>query len=87
MSLELISEVWQLIKPCIETGDTAEAAELLVNYLVEEDYSAKEIKQYLGRDKEVKKALDYYLETPDHTADMDESLFDEDDDLDFFEVE
>ena len=66
MSIGLIGEVWKLLKPSIETGDIREAAESLVNFLVEEDYaSTHEIKNAFRGDKEIKVALDYYLETPE----------------------
>jgi hypothetical protein len=65
MSIGLISEVWKLLKSSIEAGDVDGAAETLVNYLVEEDYSAHEIKNNFRSDKDIKEALDFYLETPE----------------------
>ena len=66
MSLALISEVWKLLKPSIEAGDTDGAAETLVNYLVEEEVaSAHEIKTAFRGDKEIKNALDFFMDTPD----------------------
>lgn len=65
MSIGLIGEVWKLLKPSIETGDVDSAAETLVNYLVDEDYSAHEIKNTFRGDKDIKDALDFYLETPE----------------------
>jgi hypothetical protein len=65
MSLSLINEIWKVLKPSIEVGDTNEAAETLVNYLVEEDFSAHEIKNAFRGDKDIKEALDFFLETPE----------------------
>ena len=66
MSISLISEVWKLLKPSIENGDVESAAEILVNYLVEEDYaSTQEIKTAFRGDKEIKEALDFFMETPE----------------------
>ena len=65
MSIGLIGEVWKLLKSSIEAGDVDGAAETLVNYLVEEDYSAHEIKNTFRGDKDIKEALDFYLETPE----------------------
>lgn len=85
MSIGLISEVWKLLKPNIETGDTDGAAETLVNYLVEEDYSAHEIKNAFRGDKDIKEALDFYLETPEdglvheYEDDLDEDYYYDDD--------
>lgn len=78
MSLSLINEVWKLLKPSIESGDTDGAAETLVNYLVEEAIaSAHEIKSAFRGDKDIKDALDFYLETPE-----DGLVHEYDDDLD-----
>ena len=79
MSLSLINEVWKLLKPSIEAGDTDGAAETLVNYLVEEDYSAHEIKITFRGDKDIKDALDFFMETPD------DCLYHEPDEDDFFD--
>ena len=82
MSLALVNEIWKILKSSIEAGDTSAASEILVNYLVEEDYSPAEIKQAFRGDGDIKEALDYYLETPEdglievhHDEDLD---FDED---------
>jgi hypothetical protein len=87
MSITLINEVWKLLKPSIEAGDTDGAAETLVNYLVEEEIaSAHEIKSTFRGDKDIKAALDFYLETPDsglvheYDDDLDEDDYYDDDD-------
>ncbi len=79
MSIGLIGEVWKLLKSSIEAGDIDGAAETLVNYLVEEDYSAHEIKNTFRGDKDIKEALDFYLETPE------DGLYHETDDDDYFD--
>ncbi len=79
MSLNLINEIWKLLKPSIETGDTDSAAETLVTYLIEEEFSPAEIKQMFRGDKEMKEALDFYLETPE------DGLYHEDDEEDYFD--
>lgn len=84
MSIGLIGEVWKLLKSSIEAGDIDGAAETLVNYLVEEDFSAQEIKNTFRGDKDIKEALDFYLETPEdglyHDRDEDEDYLDDFDD-------
>ena len=84
MSLPLINEIWKLLKPSIELGDTDGAAETLVNYLVEEDYSPAEIKQSFRGDSDIKVALDFFMDTPEdglyHQADDED--FDDFDDYD-----
>jgi hypothetical protein len=80
MSIGLIGEVWKLLRSSIEAGDVDGAAETLVNYLVEEDYSAHEIKNTFRGDKDIKDALDFYLETPEDglVQDYEDDLDDED---------
>ena len=88
MSLSLINEVWKLLKPSIEAGDTDGAAETLVNYLVEEEVaSAHEIKSAFRGDKDIKDALDFYLETPDsgHYHESDDDDFFDDIDIDDYD--
>jgi hypothetical protein len=87
MSLSLINEVWKLLKPSIEAGDTEGAAETLVNYLVEEEVAtAHEIKASFRGDKDIKDAVDFYLETPEsglvheYDDDLDEDDYYDDDD-------
>lgn len=65
-NISLINEIWKILKPSIETGDVDEAAESLVNWMVEEDIaSTTEIKNTFRGDKEIKEALDYYTESAD----------------------
>jgi hypothetical protein len=92
MSLSLVNDIWKLLKPSIETGDTYGAAEILINYLVEEGVaSAHEIKTSFRGDKDIKAALDFYLETPEdghYHKEEDEDLFDSDlfdDEDDYYE--
>ena len=77
MSLVLINEIWKVLKPSIETGDISSAAETLVNYLVDEDYSPSEIKQTFRLDSDIKNALEYYLETPEWGIHEDEEEADD----------
>ena len=84
MSLHLVNEIWKVLKPSIEAGDMNGAAETLVNYLVDEDYSPNEIKQVFRGDSDIKDALTYYLESPSDGLyhGVEEDLFDEDADED-----
>lgn len=80
-NLSIINDVWKLLKTNIETGDVDSAADALVTYLIEEDYSPSEIKQAFRGDKEVKVALEYFLETPE------DSLVEREDEEDEFPQE
>lgn len=84
MSLSLANDVWKVLKSSIEAGDIAGAAEMLVNYLVDEDYSPNEIKQAFRGDVDIKGALEYFLESPSDGIyhEIEEDEYDEDDDYD-----
>lgn len=86
MSLSMVSEIFKLLKPDIEAGDASLAAETLVNYLVDEGYSPEDIKSAF-RDKDVRTALEFYLESPPgemtetgYIEDEDDSWVDDEDD-------
>lgn len=88
MSIALINEIWKVLKPSIEAGDTTGAADILVNYMIDEEYSPEEIKKGFRGDSEIKEALSFFLETPDDALYMSASpdelyddLYDEDDDF------
>lgn len=91
MSIGLIGEVWKLLKSSIEAGDVDGAAETLVNYLVEEDYSAHEISNTFRGDKDIKDALKFYLETPEDglVHEQDDDLYEDDwnDEYDYYDDE
>jgi len=80
-NLNLIKEVWKILKPSIEIGDVDEAAETLVNYLIDEDFSPSEIKQMFRGDREIKEAVQFYLEKPEDGSFF-ESYEEDEDDID-----
>ena len=90
MSLLIVNEIWKLLKPNLEAGTVAEeAADNLVNYLIDENYSPNEIKQAFRGDAYIKRALEFFIETPDQGYKLDEEeidlydenhLFDDEDD-------
>ena len=81
MSLQLIHEVWKVVRPSIETGDLDEAAEMLVNYLVDSDYDPSEIKSTFKRDSAIQEAVSFFMEKPD------DGLYHEEEEEDFYEDE
>lgn len=85
MSLALIHEVWKVIRPSIETGDVDEAAEMIVNYLVDNDYDTADIKSTFKRDAAIQEALSFFVEKPDdglyheeEEEDFDDEYYDDD---------
>jgi len=88
MSLPAVNEIWKLLKPSLEAGTVAEeAADNLVNYLIDEDYSPNEIKQAFRGDAYIKNALEFFLETPDQGYKLDEEEEDPFDDYHSFDDE
>jgi hypothetical protein len=75
MSVELSREIWDELKRYVNTVDRQDAAETLINVLIDNDIDADEIKDAFKGDSEVKRALTSYLK--DHADDEEE---DEDDD-------
>ena len=78
MPVFMANEVWQEVKRYVQQVDRAEAAEALVNVLIDNDVSAEEIKDTFKGDTEVKRALQSYLD--DHADD--EEDYDEEEDWD-----
>jgi hypothetical protein len=86
MSVELSKEIWDEIKRYVNTVDRQEAAETLINVLIDNDVDADEIRDTFKGDPEVKRALTSYLK--DHADDDDEEdnedyNSDEDEDEDY----
>jgi hypothetical protein len=75
MSVDLVAAAWEELKRYIGPLDRTEAADALVNLLVDSNYDADEIRDSFKGDAEVKKALQGYLD--DH--DDEEEINDDDD--------
>jgi len=80
MDVNLTSVIWDELKRYINTVDRAEAAESLVNVLIDNDIDAEDIRAAFGGDKEIKSALANYVD--DQTEE-----YEEDDELDSDEWE
>ena len=78
MAADLVHEVWQELKRHIGTGDRAEAAEGLINVLIDNDYDAEQIRDAFKGDGDVKRALQSFLD--DAEEDLDEEEEDDYDD-------
>ena len=78
MSLDFVAEVWDALRTHIDFNDRSDAADTLINLLIDNNYETDDIKDAFRSDKEVLKALKGYAE--EHFPDEDEEF--EDDDLD-----
>ena len=76
MAVDLVHDLWQELKRYISTVDRGDAADTLVNMLIDNDYDAEQIRNGFKGDNEVKRALQSYLNDTEE-EDLDEE--DEDD--------
>ena len=78
MNLTDLARVWKIIKPSIEDGDPREAADLLVNHLIDSGMTALEIKTAFGsKDRDIIEALSYFAEDDDEEEDDDDDIWDD----------
>jgi hypothetical protein len=76
MSLDTVSEVWEVLREHIDLNDRRDAADSLVTYLIENNYEVEDIKDTF-RDKDITKALKDYAD--EH---FQEEEYEEDEDQD-----
>jgi hypothetical protein len=83
MSVELAYDLWSELKRYVGAVDRTEAADALVNLLIDHDYDADDIRSAFKGDSEVKRALEVYvddLDVVDDEEDVDDEDYDEDED-------
>jgi len=80
MSLSIVSEVWEALRQHIQMADKSDAADALVNLLIDNGFDADEIKENFRGDKDISTALSYFSENEDLYEDdeFDENGYDED---------
>lgn len=78
MAVDIVYEIWKELKRHITTADRAEAADSLVNVLIDNDYDADQIRDAFKGDNDVKRALQSFLD--DAEEDLDEEDEEEYDD-------
>jgi len=63
MSLDFIAEVWDVLRTHIDLNDRSDAADSLINLLIDNDHEADDIKAAFKVDKDIGIALkDYALQ-------------------------
>lgn len=78
MSITVIAEVWRALKLEIDETNLPDAAESLINVLIDNDYEAADIKEAFRRDPEVIEALREYNSQYDDEEEYEEYEEDED---------
>ena len=78
MSLNVIVEVWDALKSHIDFNERKDAADTLVNFLIDNGYEADDIKDSFRGDKDSGSALKFYREQ--HEVEEEYEEYDDDDD-------
>lgn len=78
MAVDLAYDLWSELKRYISIPDRHEAADVLVNLLIDNDYDAEHIRDAFKGDNEIKRALQSYLD--DVEEDEDDDYEDDDED-------
>jgi hypothetical protein len=78
MSLSLITEVWEALREHIDLNDRSDAADTLVNFLMDNNYEVEDIKDAF-KDKDITTALKGYADEHFQEEEYEEY---EDEDLD-----
>jgi len=80
MSLDFIVEVWDALRSHIDMNDRGDAADSLINLLIENNHEADDIKDAFKGDKDISVALKDYASQ--HNMEEDYEDYEEDDDQD-----
>jgi hypothetical protein len=70
--IDIAADLWSELKRYISVPDREEAADILVNLLIDNDYDADSIKTAFKSDNDVKRALKTYLDDDDDEEDVDD---------------
>ena len=79
MSVDLVAAAWEELKRYIGPLDRIEAADSLVNLLVDSNFNAAEIRNSFKGDTEIKRALKGYLDDHNDEEDHNEDEYTDDD--------
>ena len=79
MSLDFIAEVWDALRSHIDFNERKEAADTLVNLLIENNHEADEIKDAFRGEKEILTALKDYVSEHEVEEEYEEDYEDEED--------
>ena len=77
MSVDVAYDIWTEFRRFLSTPDRAEAADSLVNVLIDNDYDAEDIRSAFKGDADVKRALQSYLDDAEEDQEEDSEDYDE----------
>ncbi len=78
MPLDLASEIWSELRRHISTVDRAEAAEALVNVMIDNGYDSAEIREAFKGDSEIKHILSAYIDDQEEEEEEEYEDYEED---------
>ena len=78
MSVDVAYDIWTELRRFLSTPDRAEAADSLVNVLIDNDYDAEDIRTAFKGDNDVKKSLQSYIDDVDQDSEEESDDYDED---------
>ena len=82
MSEAIASEIWGELKRFVNTVDRAEAAETVIQILMDNDSDVEDIRDAFKGDSDIKRALTAYLDNDKDYAEEDDEEEPEDEDYD-----
>jgi hypothetical protein len=80
MSLDFVAEVWDALRSHIDFNERKDAADTLVNLLIDSGHDADDIKESFRGDKDIGGALKFYREQHETEEEYEEYDDEEDDD-------
>ena len=84
MSEAIASEIWGELKRFVNTVDRAEAAETVIQILMDNDSDVEDIRNVFKGDSDIKRALTAYLDNDkDYAAEDEEDELEEEEDQDW----
>lgn len=82
MSIQLVSQIWNLVSDSIPYNDRDQIAETFVGLLVEHGFDLAEIRQEFEWDQEIVQAVKYHSENDDSFSEAEYEDYDQYDDED-----
>lgn len=80
MSVDVAHDLWNELRRFLSTPDRAEAADALINVLIDNDYDAEDIRAVFKSDNDVRRALQSYVDDSEQDSEEDADEYDEYDD-------
>jgi len=83
MSEAIASEIWGELKRFVNTVDRAEAAETVIQILMDNDSDVEDIRDAFKGDSDIKRALTAYLDNDKDYVEEEEDEYEEEEDEDW----